>query len=1098
MAIHIPPDMIPRMDWNAEDKQAAWTFYRERLEQSFVIAGTPKGAQVTHILFYGGKEASERWTALKDQVQGNIDEADTVFKAFANSFEKSSSHWQARDEYLSDIKQDKNQTMAELDIYIKDLIRRCQFPPEDQESRKIDLLYHATTHFEVRKFVHNAKHEELKYDRMIEVAKAQERTCQEYQIHKQAHSMANPSNSYANPLIQTNALSKSFQKGPPRKTCGKCGRSHSHGDCPAYRTTCSKCGRPNHWAQQYRSSGRRNSSMGRSPSPGRPQNRQRRTSGNKQPNKGKGRGRGANVKQRSTPKRPGSGRGRGGGKPFKTNALTVTGLPGSQHPPKVDGPGKDETKEYVSMNADLARPAHPPKVSGEQFHNTFACDALISNGNELYDPPSNKGKAYTDTDSDGKTEIITDITCEFKGKLIAMEVKVDPGSETNCIPLSHFRRLFPQLCSKDGSPKENALEPTLAQFEAYDGGIMTSHGLIILPTRDIRDNKFHPVRYYVVTREEARILISHATTTWLGLVKVLCPNKAPRIKRQVASVSKKATEPSKSNNSNSLSGSQHPPKAKSTGTVTVKVQQHELPTSKPRSHKRKRHRGKPAHREEEDQVDNTPGKFQTSQTNDGKATSLGGRQSVLPGRITTSSQSEIKSVSNNCYCRSTSRITTPSQSENSGFLPKRQYYQPQDDEDTYYINSEGHLQCHQDSQTIIKAPTPQELPGSKEHPIFHKPGSIKISSVEDLLRLYPNSFDRLGSLKGEYDIKVDPTVPPVQHARRKVPIESKAAIEEAIDYMVKQDILEPQIEPTPWVSSVTYPVKPTGEVRPCLDARDLNKAIIRENHKPQTVEEIAHQLAGAVVFTKADALKAFLQVHLTEESSKLLVINTHKGRYRFKRMPFGAKMSQDVFQMKMDLIMERCPGVISIHDDIVVYGVSEEDHDANLVNLLNVAQIEGLVLNSKKLELKRPRVSFFGAEYSADGMHPCPKKIQGITEMTPPPERINNNWPASLEWSHTWETSCHISAITLNHSGQCSNKRRSSHGMKWQTPASRRSRISLPRVPPSHSDTMTEGNQSQYRWMPPKEDLVRAFYRMASQLHTPARASQTLRPGMQT
>ena len=510
-----------------------------------------------------------------------------MFKAFANSFEKSSSHWQARDEYLCDIKQDKNQTTAELDIYIKDLIRRCQFPPEDQESRKIDLLYHATTHFEVRNFIHNAKHEELKYDRMIEVAKAHERTCQEYQIHKQAHSMANPSNSYANPLIQTNALSKSFQKGPPRKTCGKCGRSHSHGDCPAYGTTCSKCGRPNHWAQQCRSSGRRNSSTGRSPSPGRPQNRQRHTSGNKQPNKGKGRGRGAIVKQRSTPKRPGSGCGRGGGKPFKTNALTVTGLPGSQHPPKVDGTGKDETKEYVSMNADLARPAHPPKVSGEQFHNTFACDALTSNGNELYDPPSNKGKAYTDTDSDGKTEIITDIICKFKGNLIAMEVKVDPGSETNCIPLSHFRRLFPQLCSKDGSPKENALEPTLAQFEAYDGGIMTSHGWIILPTRDIRDNKFHPVRYYVVTREEARILISHATATWLGLVKVLCPNKAPRIKRQVASVSRKATEPPKSNDSNSLSGSQHPPKAKSTGTVTVKVQQYELPTSKPHSHKRK-------------------------------------------------------------------------------------------------------------------------------------------------------------------------------------------------------------------------------------------------------------------------------------------------------------------------------------------------------------------------------------------------------------------------------------------------------------------------------------------------------------------------------
>ena len=125
-------------------------------------------------------------------VHNKTDDADTVFKAIANSFKKSSSHWLARDEYLSDIKQSKHHTMAELDIYIKDLIIWCQFPQEEQESRKLDLLYHATTHFEVRKFVHNAKQEELKYDHMIEVAKAHERTCQEYQIHKQAHSMAPP------------------------------------------------------------------------------------------------------------------------------------------------------------------------------------------------------------------------------------------------------------------------------------------------------------------------------------------------------------------------------------------------------------------------------------------------------------------------------------------------------------------------------------------------------------------------------------------------------------------------------------------------------------------------------------------------------------------------------------------------------------------------------------------------------------------------------------------------------------------------------------------------------------------------------------------
>ena len=201
--------------------------------------------------------------------------------------------------------------------------------------------------------------EELKYDCMIEVAKADERTCQEYQIHKQARSIANPSNSYSNPPIQTNALSKSFQKGPPKKTCGKCGCSHNHGDYPAHGTTCGKCGHLNHWAQQCRSSGRRNSSTGRSSSPGRPQNRQRCFSGNKQ-NKGRGRGGGSNVKQKSTPKRPGNGRGRGGGKPFKTNALTVTGPSGSQHPPQSWWSGRKQNKgvcKYKCWSSKTSTPS---------------------------------------------------------------------------------------------------------------------------------------------------------------------------------------------------------------------------------------------------------------------------------------------------------------------------------------------------------------------------------------------------------------------------------------------------------------------------------------------------------------------------------------------------------------------------------------------------------------------------------------------------------------------------------------------------------------------------------------------------------------------
>ena len=105
--------------------------------------------------------------------------------------------------------------------------------------------------------------------------------------------------------------------------------------------------------------------------------------------------------------------------------------------------------------------------------------------------------------------------------------------------------------------------------------------------------------------------------------------------------------------------------------------------------------------------------------------------------------------------------------------------------------------------------------------------------------------------------------------------------------MITGDILEPQIEPTPWVNNATYPVKPMGEVRPCLDCIPLNKAIIRENHTPPTVEEIAHELAGARYFTKGNAYKAFLHVHLSKKSRE-------SNRLRDKH-PWQASLQENAF-----------------------------------------------------------------------------------------------------------------------------------------------------------------------------------------------------------
>ena len=64
-------------------------------------------------------------------------------------------------------------------------------------------------------------------------------------------------------------------------------------------------------------------------------------------------------------------------------------------------------------------------------------------------------------------------------------------------------------------------------------------------------------------------------------------------------------------------------------------------------------------------------------------------------------------------------------------------------------------------------------------------------------------------------------------------------------------------------------------MRICFDPKDLNKAIIHENHKGPTLKEIAHVLTGA---TKVNGNKAFFGMHLTEEASLLTTFNTHLRR----------------------------------------------------------------------------------------------------------------------------------------------------------------------------------------------------------------------------
>ena len=79
---------------------------------------------------------------------------------------------------------------------------------------------------------------------------------------------------------------------------------------------------------------------------------------------------------------------------------------------------------------------------------------------------------------------------------------------------------------------------------------------------------------------------------------------------------------------------------------------------------------------------------------------------------------------------------------------------------------------------------------------------------------------------------------------------------------------------------------------------------------------------------------------LDDRSSYLTTFACQFGRYRYKRLPFGAAPAGDMFQHKIDEIFKDLPNVFGIADDILVvrYDSDGKDHDKTLWWVLKICR----------------------------------------------------------------------------------------------------------------------------------------------------------------
>ena len=172
-------------------------------------------------------------------------------------------------------------------------------------------------------------------------------------------------------------------------------------------------------------------------------------------------------------------------------------------------------------------------------------------------------------------------------------------------------------------------------------------------------------------------------------------------------------------------------------------------------------------------------------------------------------------------------------------------------------------------------------------------------SLQDILDEYSSVFDlELGTLKDiAVTIHIDPSAQPRFCKARTVPYALKGKIEKELDRLVEQGVIE-QISFSEWAAPIVPVLKKDGTVRMFGDYKlTVNQVAKVDSYPLPKINDLFASLAGGQTFSELDLANAYLQIPLDEASQKLVTINTHKGLYKYNRLPFGVSAAPSVISV---------------------------------------------------------------------------------------------------------------------------------------------------------------------------------------------------------
>uniref|UniRef100_A0A2N9HVR6 Uncharacterized protein n=1 Tax=Fagus sylvatica TaxID=28930 RepID=A0A2N9HVR6_FAGSY len=180
--------------------------------------------------------------------------------------------------------------------------------------------------------------------------------------------------------------------------------------------------------------------------------------------------------------------------------------------------------------------------------------------------------------------------------------------------------------------------------------------------------------------------------------------------------------------------------------------------------------------------------------------------------------------------------------------------------------------------------------------------------------------------------------------------------------------------------------KKNGQIRVCVDFRDLNRACPKDDFPLPNTELMVDSTIGHEALSFMDGSSGYNQIRMAPEDEELTAFRTPKGIYCYKVMPFGLKNAGATYQRAMQKIFDDIlHKIVQCYvDDLVVKTRKREEHIRDLRIVFNRLRKYQLKMNPLKCAFGVTSGKFLGFIIRHRGIEVDQSKIDAIQRMPEP------------------------------------------------------------------------------------------------------------------